>query len=512
MSIRIYNTLTQKKEEFKPVRPGQVGMYVCGPTVYKPSHIGHAVGPIIFDTVKRWLEQRGFKVTWVVNITDVDDKLIVEAKAQNSTVPELAERITRSYLEALDALGVRGIDHMPKASEHIPEIISLCECLIDKNAAYVSGGDVYFDITAAKDYLKLSHRKAEEQQAGTRQLASGDKRNAGDFALWKAAKPDEPAEVQFDSPWGKGRPGWHIECSAMSSKYLGQPFDIHGGGRDLIHPHHDNEIAQSETCFDKPFANYWMHNGLTTFNTKKVSKSDPEMARIMDQLVLGNLLKKYPPELLRFVVLSTHYRRPIEFSDEEIAAKKKGLESFYRLFERIERVTGQDPFGGGPTLEDTGGPAAGGTKGEAASGADVEAFRKECADFADRFAEAMDDDFNTGGAIGVLFEMVPAINRFIDDHQLETGVNAELKPVAVAGVQSLRAMAGLLGLFEKRPPAEAKVSDELADSLIEVLIKVRAEARKLKQYALSDFVRDQLGGLGIVLEDRPGGTGWRKTS
>jgi len=500
MPIRIYNTLTQKKETFEPVHPGRVGMYVCGPTVYKPSHIGHAVGPIIFDTVKRWLTHQGYDVTWVVNITDVDDKLIAEAKAQRTTVPELAERVTRSYLEAMDRLGIHNIDYMPKAGEHIGEIIDMCRCLIDKDAAYVSDGDVYFDITAAKDYLKLSHRKAEEQQAGTRQLAGGGKRNTGDFALWKAAKPDEPPEVQFDSPWGKGRPGWHIECSAMSSKYLGQPFDIHGGGRDLIHPHHDNEIAQSETCFDKPFARYWMHNGLTTFNTKKVSKSDPEMARLMEQLVLTNLLQKYPAELLRFVVLSTHYRRPIEFSDEEITAKKKGLESFHRLFERIERLTGQDPYLGGATLQTAPLPAGG----------PVEDLKKVCSDGQARFAEAMDDDFNTGGAIGVLFEMAPAINRFIDEQQLEAGENPELRAVAMAAAQTLREMGGFLGLFEYRPPVATEVSDDLAGSLIDLLIQVRAEARKTKQYALSDLIRDRLGELGIVLEDRPGGTVWRK--
>jgi cysteinyl-tRNA synthetase len=500
MSIRIYNTLSQKKEVFTPVHPGQVGMYVCGPTVYKPSHIGHAVGPIIFDTVKRWLVHHGYEVTWVVNITDVDDKLIVEAKAQGCKVTDLATRVTASYLEALEQLNVRGIDQMPKASENIAEIIDICRKLINKDAAYVSGGDVYFDITACTDYLKLSHRKADEQQSGTRQLASGEKRNAGDFALWKAAKADEPPEVQFDSPWGKGRPGWHIECSAMSSKYLGQPFDIHGGGEDLIFPHHDNEIAQSETCFDRPFARYWMHNGLTRFNTKKVSKSDPEMARIMEQLVLSNLLRKYPAELLRFVVLSTHYRRPIEFSDEEIAAKRKGLESFYRLFERIERLSGRDPYAGGGTLEEMPAPAA----------ADVSAFARSMADFAGRFAEAMDDDFNTGGAIGVLFEMIPVVNRFIDEHHLEAGANPEGVAVAAAAVQSVRALGGFLGLFERRPATQAGGSDALVDSLMEVLIKVRAEARKTKQYALSDFIRDQLGTLGIVLEDRPGGTGWRK--
>ncbi|MCL2329921.1 MAG: cysteine--tRNA ligase [Phycisphaerae bacterium] len=508
MAIRIYNTLTQKKEPFEPVEPGQVGMYVCGPTVYKPSHIGHAVGPIIFDTVKRWLEHRGYRVKWVVNITDVDDKLIVEAKAQNTTVSELADRITKSYLEALAALGVTRIDAMPKASENIAEIIDICQKLIAKNAAYVSGGDVYFDITAAHDYLKLSHRQIDEQHAGTRQLASGDKRNSGDFALWKAAKPDEPAEVQFDSPWGKGRPGWHIECSAMSAKYLGQPFDIHGGGEDLIFPHHDNEIAQSETCFEKPFAKYWMHNGLTRFNTKKVSKSDPEMARIMEQLVLGNLLKKYPAELLRFVILSTHYRRPIEFGEEEITAKRKGLDSFYRLLERIERITGNDPYAADPSsanlqeLKQTASPA-------------IDALQKSLADYEARFEEAMDDDFNTGAAIGVLFEMLPIINRFMDEQQLEAGQHAKLKPVAVAAVQHLRRLAGYLGLFEKRSASakaanEANASDALVDSLMNLLINVRAEARKAKQYALGDLVRDELGKLGMTLEDRPGGTEWRK--
>ncbi|MBI4580389.1 MAG: cysteine--tRNA ligase [Planctomycetes bacterium] len=501
MGIRIYNTLTQRKEPFEPVNPGRVGMYVCGPTVYKPSHIGHAVGPIIFDTVKRWLTHQGYAVTWVVNITDVDDKLIVEAKAQGCPVDELAERVTKNYLVALDQLGVRGIDHMPKASEHIAEIIDMCQRLIAKNAAYVSHGDVYFDVSSCRDYLKLSHRKVDDQQAGTRQLAGGEKRNPGDFALWKAAKPDEPPEVQFDSPWGKGRPGWHIECSAMSSKYLGQPFDIHGGGEDLIFPHHDNEIAQSEVCFDRPFAKYWMHNGLTRFNTKKVSKSDPEMAKLMQQLVLSHLLTKYPAELLRFVVLSTHYRRPIEFSDEEIAAKKKGLDSFYRLFERIERVTGSDPYAGGATLDNLFAPVT----------VRVETFQKLIAEHAARFAEAMDDDFNTGGAIGVLFEIVPAINRFLDEQQLEAGGNVELKPVAAAAVQSLRSMTGLLGLFEKRPPAETSMADTMVDSLMDVLIRVRAEARKAKQYTLSDMVRDQLGSLGIVLEDRPGGTIWRRS-
>ncbi len=499
MAIKVYNTLTQTKEPFETVRPGQVGIYLCGPTVYKPSHIGHAVGPVIFDTIKRYLTFRGYKVTWVVNITDVEDKLIAEAKAQGCGVQELADKITESYLDAMKQLAVTGIDHMPKASEHIGDIIDICQRLIAKNAAYVSGGDVYFDVSADSDYGKLSHRKPEEQQSGTRELASGEKRNAGDFALWKAAKPDEPDEVQFDSPWGKGRPGWHIECSAMSVRYLGETFDIHGGGMDLIFPHHENEIAQSETCFDRTFAKYWLHNGLTRFNTKKISKSDAEMARRMDELILTNLLSKHAPELIRFFILSTHYRRPIEFSDEEIASKKKGLDSFYRLFERIQRATGRDPYAGGPTLETT------------AGGSDAERqFIKIVSDHRDRFLEAMDDDFNTGGAIGVLFEMATAINKFIDDEQLESGGRDSARVITMAAVQTLRQLTGLLGLFEKAPPRRTAAGDDLVGGLMETIIAVRAEARKAKQYALADLIRDRLAKLKISLEDRPDGTIWRK--
>lgn len=501
MSLRVYNTLTQEKELFEPVVPGKAGIYLCGPTVYKPSHIGHAVGPVIFDTIKRYLVFKGFEVNWVVNITDVDDKLIVEAQAQKTTVPELANRITRSYLDAMRQLGVSGVDHMPKASEHIPEIIDICQRLIAKDAAYVSGGDVYFDVSKDPDYGKLTHRRHEDQQAGTRELASGEKRNPGDFALWKAAKPEEPPEVQFDSPWGKGRPGWHIECSAMSVKYLGETFDIHGGGDDLKFPHHENEIAQSETCFDKPFAKYWLHHNLTRFNTKKISKSDAEMAVKMGELTLTHLLSKHSPELLRFVLLSTQYRSPIEFGDEEIAAKKKGLESFYRLFERVERVCGQDPYGESQTLDQA---AA------AAESQPEQAFVRECLDHRLRFLEAMDDDFNTAGAIGSLFEMVTAINRFIDDTRLETEDHARGKELVLAAVQTLRSLARLLGLFEQRPSGKTAEGDNLAGDLMEVLIAIRAEARKAKQYALADMVRDRLKALNITLEDRPGGTVWRR--
>jgi len=505
MSIRIYNTLTQTKEAFEPVTPGQVGIYLCGPTVYKPSHIGHAVGPIIFDAVKRYLVYKGFEVTWVVNITDVEDKLIAEAQAQERSSLELAEEITASYLEAMKELNVTGIDIMPKASEHIGDIIAMCEQLIAQKAAYVSNGDVYFDITADQDYGKLSHRKPEEQQAGMRDLAGEEKRHPGDFALWKAVKPGEPAEVQFDSPWGKGRPGWHIECSAMSAKYLGKTFDIHGGGMDLIFPHHENEIAQSETCFDQPFVKYWMHNGLTRFNTKKISKSDTEMAKRMDELNLSNLLANYSGELLRFFVLSTHYRRPIEFSDQEMAAKRKGLDSFYRLLERIERITGDDPYAGGHTLEQL----------KLNDTDRQQDFVQQCLNHEARFLETMDDDFNTGGAIGVLFELTTAINRFMDEHRLETAPNERAKQLASAAVQTLRSLAKLLGLFENRVARSGKTGeeadDDMIDRLMRILIEIRAEARKQKQYAIADKVRDLLAQNDLVLEDRPDGTLWRRS-
>ncbi len=460
MAIQVYNTLTRRKEPFETVAPGKVGMYVCGPTVYKPSHLGHAVGPIIFDTIKRYLQYRGYQVKWVVNITDVDDKLIVEAANQKTTVFELAERVTGDYLANMKKLNVTGIDEMPRASQCIKEIIEITRRLIDRGAAYPVDGDVYFDIAKDEDYGKLSNRKAEDQAAGTREgLVASGKRNPGDFALWKGAKPEEPEEVKFDSPWGKGRPGWHIECSAMSSKYLGQPFDIHGGGMDLIFPHHENEIAQSETACGCPFARYWLHNGLTRFNTKKISKSDAEMQEALKRLSLGNLLKEFAPELIRFFVLQTHYRRPIDFSNETIDASSKALSTFYRFFERIERITGKSPY----DVQALSQPDAG-MADPAAS-----AFLKTVAEYKTRFEEAMDDDFNTAGGIASLFELVTFINRFADEQQLEA------KKDRADALQALQSAAGtvmslgrLLGLFHEKPPkAEESLGGELTAKLVE---------------------------------------------
>src|SRR6478672_424977 len=282
MTIRVYNTLTKNKEPFETVRPGKVGIYLCGPTVYKESHIGHMVGPVIFDTVKRYLTYSGYEVTWVVNITDVDDKLIDQAARENTTVAELAERVTRDYLACLEALDVKGIDHLPRATEHIEEIIKITSGLIERGFAYASAGDVYFDVTKDAEYGKLSHRDPEELQAGARIEPTARKRHPGDFALWKASKPGEPS---WPSPWGEGRPGWHIECSAMSMHLLGPHFDIHGGGLDLVFPHHENEVAQSEAYTGQTFATFWMHNGLLTRDGKKISKSDPGTVVLMSDLL-----------------------------------------------------------------------------------------------------------------------------------------------------------------------------------------------------------------------------------
>jgi cysteinyl-tRNA synthetase len=502
MTLRVYNTLSGEKELFESVVPGKVGIYLCGPTVYKPAHIGHAVGPVIFDVIKRYLTYKGFEVTWVVNVTDVEDKLIAAAAEAGTTVPRLARELEQKYADALSALGVRSIDLMPRASENIPQIIEHTQRLIDKGFAYEAGGDVYFDVSRDEDYGKLARRKAEEQFAGTREgLVQASKRNPGDFALWKAAKPNEPAEVQFDSPWGRGRPGWHVECSAMAMRYLGETFDIHGGGMDLKFPHHENEIAQAESDSGKPFARYWLHNGLTRFNTKKISKSDPEFDNVMASLTLSNLLKSHPAERLRFLILRSQYRSPIDFSDEALAASRTALDTFYRLFERVQRACGSDPFSVGDSIEAV----------RHLSPAPIgKALVNDVMNQQVRFLEAMDDDFNTAGAIGVLFEIAGLINRFLDGTRLETNQNDELQILTRSACGSLMKLAHLLGLFVERPAAPGTDGDGDAGLLMALLIEVRQLAREAKQFQIADRVRDRLTELGFVLEDRQDGTGWRR--
>ncbi len=484
MSLRIHNTLTQTKEIFTPVRPGKVSIYLCGPTVYKPSHIGHAVGPVIFDTVKRYFKFKGFDVTWVVNITDVDDKLIAEAREQGCGVLELAQRVTAGYLEAMAQLGVTAIDHMPKASEHIAEIVAMCERLIAKGAAYVSGGDVYFDVTACANYGKLSHRRPEDQQSGTRDLTGEQKRNPGDFALWKGAKPDEPAEVQFDSPWGKGRPGWHIECSAMTGKYLGIPLDIHGGGKDLVFPHHTNEIAQSVAASSErleleAFARYWMHHGFVEIDSEKMSKS------LGNFFTIREVLAKYDAEALRLFLLGTHYRNPINYSDAILGEAEVRLRRLYETLDRVDRM---------------------------ALGATPRAGKGPMAALVSRANEALDDDFNTAAVLGFLAEAFTAANALADRKGKKT---PDEKAALAAVVLDARQVGKTLGILQ-RCPAEAlvEIRDRAAQrigidrALVARKLAERAEARRGKDFARADAIRGELQSMGVAIMDGPEGTSW----
>jgi len=390
---------------------------------------------------------------------------------------------------------------MPRASEHIQDIIDLIVKLSDSGTAYEVGGDVYFDVSKDEDYGKLTNRKPEEQFAGTRDgLDHTTKRNPGDFTLWKAAKPEEPDTVKFDSPWGMGRPGWHIECSAMAMRYLGDTFDIHGGGMDLKFPHHENEIAQAESATGKQFAKYWLHNGLTRFNTKKISKSDPEFEKIMTSLQLENLLKQHSPELLRFLILQSQYRSPIDFSDETLQSAKTGLSTFYRLLERLQRTTGADPYNVNLQVEqmrDTSPQPV------------AQKFMEDVMNQKVRFLEAMDDDFNTAGGIGVLFELAGLINRFLDETRLETADDDQLRAMAQSGGGTFVSLARILGLLVERPVAAEFSDDAKTAKLVDLLVEVRQMARNAKQFEIGDHIRDQLAQLDILLEDRPDGTQWR---
>jgi cysteinyl-tRNA synthetase len=486
MPLRIYNTQTQTKEPFQTVTPGRVGMYVCGPTVYAPSHIGHMVGPVIFDTIKRYLVYLNYDVTWVVNITDVDDKLIVQAHKEGTTVRALAERVTDDYLRCLRALGVDGIDHMPRATEYIDDIIAITRGLMDKGFAYESAGDVYFDVTKAPTYGKLSHRDPEDLQAGARIEPSTLKRHPGDFALWKSSKPGEPA---WESPWGPGRPGWHIECSAMSMKLLGPHFDIHGGGLDLVFPHHENEVVQSESYTGVPFASYWLHNGLLTKEGRKISKSDPGTIVLM-----SDLLAAHDPDTLRALLVASHYRRPIDYGPTRLEELKRGLQTFHKAFERLEHLTGTrfDQLQA-PTRRDEFDPGS-------------SILLKEVGGLRQRFLDAMDDDFNTGGAMGDLFEMVHALNRTAN--ALAPGESKQLDEYR-RGMTVLRELTQILGLFRVTREKPRASSDGLTSALLDLLVSLRTQVRREKNFKLADEIRNRLSALGVVLEDRPDGTSWR---
>ncbi len=507
MTLRVYNTLSQQKELFQTVRPGKVGMYLCGPTVYKSPHIGHMVGPVIFDAIKRYLQFKGYEVTWVVNITDVDDKLIDAAARLGTNVKDLAETHTAEYMECLKALGVNSIDHFPRATAHIGEIIDLCQTLIGRGYAYADAGNVWFDVTKDADYGKLSHQTAEELEAAGEGAAAG-KRSARDFALWKSAKP---GEISWESPWGKGRPGWHIECSAMAMKILGPTFDMHGGGMDLKFPHHENEVAQSESATGQPFAKYWLHNGLTKFNTKKISGSDmfgsAEAAQALASVSAKKLIGEHGSAVLRYLLLSSHYRRPIDFTETAISDTKKALATFTRLFERIDRLAPKPP------APAPGAPATPVDDMDRASGnlldGEHAAFAKAVLGLKMKFLEMMDDDFNTAGAIASLHELAGEVNAFLEQNEAEKEKPADVIAAAVAGAQTLKNLGGVLGLFQQAA-GETKADDGLAGKLMELIIQLRANARATKNFALADDIRKGLTAIGVTLEDGGEGTRWRK--
>ncbi|MCE9545887.1 MAG: cysteine--tRNA ligase [Planctomycetia bacterium] len=521
-SIRVYNTLSRTKEPLATVKPGQVGIYLCGPTVYDKAHMGHMVGPVIFDTIKRYLTYSGYKVTWVVNITDVDDKLIRKSGERGISMAALAEEMTQDYLSNLAGMGVDQIDRMPKATECMGDIIKFVEALIARGFAYESAGDVYFDVAKDSGYGKLTNRTLDALQGEGGDTAAR-KRSPHDFALWKRTKPGEPS---WDSPWGAGRPGWHIECSAMSKSILGETFDIHGGGLDLIFPHHENEIAQSECCHGKPMAKYWMHNGLLKRSAEagKIggrserdaaptqpngvmaeaggydpNAADDKESRSKGAGGLAELLAQQGGERIRFFLLRTHYRSTVLFSDEAIAEAATGLDSFYRLFKRIERITGRS-FYDLPTADRTSGCL------EKANHPTL----KQVQEARERFLAAMDDDFNTGGAIGELFELARAINKLIDDEKLEDGQASDPARHAtlLQAACTLRELSATLGLFLQPVVRAAGADDKHVAGVMQLILELRAAARAKKDFATADKIRAALGTAGVALTDRAGETEW----
>ncbi|MDR0522666.1 MAG: cysteine--tRNA ligase [Planctomycetaceae bacterium] len=512
--IRIYNTLTKQKEEFKPVEAGKAGIYLCGPTVYKPSHIGHMVGPVIFDAVKRYLVYSGYDVKLIINITDVDDKLIAESNRRGIPMAAVAEEMTDDYLRNLEIMNVReSVNAFPKVSDHIGNIIDFVQKLIEKGFAYESDGDVYFDVGRFSEYGKLSHRSL-EQMTGEGGSTANRKHTPFDFALWKSAKPGEPS---WDSPWGQGRPGWHIECSVMSKEMLGETFDIHGGGLDLVFPHHENEVAQSEARHGKPMCRYWMHNGLmqASSETGKLGgrntserdslNSSPEcdsasqeagkISKSKGASAFRDMLAKVEPETIRFFLLSTHYRRPIDFSMERIEEVHKGLETFYRFIKRYEKVSGRSFYAlEVPRRRDAGGRA------DAAE--QISGLRQKFLDF-------MDDDFNTGGAVGVLFDLLRVLNRSLDDQE-RRGIHTPFSEELTIGVTTLRELGLTLGLFVAEPKSGGEPSPDsgVINNLMKLLIELRAAARQNKDFAVADKIRKDLTAMGIALTDSPQGTDW----
>ena len=466
--MKLYNTLSRQYEEFKPLEPGKVSMYACGPTVYNYIHVGNARPIILFDVLRRYLEYRGYQVTFVQNFTDVDDKIIRRAGEEGISSAEVAEKYIAEYRKDAAGLGVREATVHPKATENIPQIIDLVQTLIEKGYAYPSGGDVYYRTAKFREYGKLSHQPLEDLQAGARIDVSEQKENPMDFALWKAAKPGEPA---WDSPWGLGRPGWHIECSAMSNRYLGKTIDIHCGGQDLIFPHHENEIAQSEAANGCQFVRYWLHNGFISINNQKMSKS------LNNFFTVREAAEAYGYGTLRMFMLSAHYRSPLNYSEEALNQAKGALQRLTNARDNLEFL------------------AANGT--DASLTGEEEAFLVSLDPYREKFIAAMDDDFNTADAVSAMFELVRDVNT-------ATGKDGCSKALARACLDRLLELDSVLGLLYKQ-----EEKDYLAEC-VEDLIRRRQEARKVKNWAEADRIRDELKEKGILLEDTKQGVKWKK--
>ena len=464
--MKIYNTMTRKKEEFIPLDKNEVKMYSCGPTVYDYFHIGNARPFIIFDTMRRYLEYRGYKVKFVQNFTDIDDKMINRANKEGITVKELGEKFIDEYYKDAEALGIHKASVHPKATENIDAIIEIVKKLVDNGYAYESEGSVYFSTKKFDEYGKLSKQPLEDLEAGARIDVSEHKRDAMDFALWKAQKEGEPA---WESPWGMGRPGWHIECSAMANKYLGETIDIHSGGQDLIFPHHENEIAQSECANKKPFARYWMHNGYININNQKMSKSLGNFFMVRD------ILKQYDAEVVRFFMLSAHYRNPINFSDLLMEQSKSAIERVYTCIDNLNFLyeNGEDR-----ELNDT-----------------EKEFSEKLDAFLQKFIDAMDDDLNTADAISVVFDIVYAANTVLSTE------NKNARSIIKKALDTIAEIGGVLGLFNK-------TEKKSLDAEIEALIEERNKARSEKNWAKADEIRDKLKQMHIILKDTPMGVKW----
>lgn len=475
MTIRIYNTLTRQKEEFVPLEAGKVRMYVCGPTVYNFFHIGNARPFLVFDVVRRYFQYRGYEVTYVQNFTDVDDKIIRVANEEGVSPETVADRYIEAYFHDAQLLGIHKADVHPRVTGHISDIVDMIRRLIDLGHAYVSEGDVYFSTETFPEYGKLSKQSIEDLQAGARIEISEKKRNALDFALWKQAKP---GEISWSAPWGEGRPGWHIECSAMSKRYLGDSFDIHAGGHDLIFPHHENEIAQSESVNGTTYARYWMHNGYINIQNEKMSKS------LGNFILTHELVRQHDPRVIRFFLLSAHYRNPVNFSEELIQQASQGLERIDTALGNLEHWLTSDGSG-----EDGLAKTESGHRAPQVESINLSSYRA-------KFMESMDDDFNTADAMAVIFDLVRAANGYLQSES-----------VTLSGVKTYRDMlAELVGVLGLRKESG---EDELAEE-VEKLITERHLARQQKNYKRADEIRDALQTMGIILEDTPQGVRWKR--